>query len=122
MSSRKPKKKSKKNKKSTENVQTTKEEEISIPNLNQNENDIKEINDYNNDDNNKEDVIKAFEYFDVNHTGKMDIEELTKILSSFGDIMTEDEMFKIFREAGINTNKEEKIDYIKFINYWIGNK
>ena len=119
--SKKTKKRSKK-KKSVENIQTPKEEEeISIPDINQKENEIKEFNDYN-EDNSIDDVIKAFEYFDINHTGKMDIEELTKVLSTFGDIMTQEEMFKIFREAGFNINNEEKIDYIKFINYWIGNK
>ena len=30
-------------------------------------------------------------------------------------------MYKIFREAGININTDEEIDYIKFINFWIGN-
>ena len=46
---------------------------------------------------------------------------MTKALSTFGDIMTEEEMYKIFREAGININTDEEIDYIKFINFWIGN-
>ena len=120
MSSIKPKKRSKKSKKK-ENIKSNRmEEEISIPDSSQNENEVYEINDYN--DNNIDDVIKAFEYFDIGHTGKMDIAELTRVLSTFGDIMTEEEMFKIFREAGIDINSEDKIDYLKFIDFWIGNK
>ena len=120
MSSIKPKKRSKKSKKK-ENIQSNRmEEEISIPDSSQNENEVYEINDYN--DNNIDDVIKAFEYFDIGHTGKMDIAELTRVLSTFGDIMTKEEMFKIFREAGIDINSEDKIDYLKFIDFWIGNK
>ena len=78
-----------------------------------------EINNHNED--NIDEVIKAFEYFDTNHSGKINISDLTKALSTFGDIMTEEEMYKIFREAGININTDEEIDYIKFINFWIGN-
>ena len=78
-----------------------------------------ESNNYNEDNINE--VIKAFEYFDINNSGKINISDLTKALSTFGDIMTEEEMYKIFREAGININTDEEIDYIKFINFWIGN-
>ena len=78
-----------------------------------------EINNYEED--NINDVIKAFEYFDINHSGKINLEDLTKALSTFGDIMTEEEMYKIFGEAGIELNKDKEIDYIKFINFWIGN-
>ena len=78
-----------------------------------------ELNNYNEDNINE--VIKAFEYFDINNSGKINISDLTKALSSFGDIMTEEEMYKIFREAGININTDEEINYIKFINFWIGN-
>ena len=80
---------------------------------------VTQPNDYNEEELN--DVIKAFEYFDINHTGKINIEDLTKALASFGDVMTEEEMEKIFREAGININNpEEEVDYMKFINFWIG--
>ena len=78
-----------------------------------------ELNNYNEDNINE--VIKAFEYFDINNSGKINISDLTKALSTFGEIMTEEEMYKIFREAGININTDEEIDYIKFINFWIGN-
>ena len=87
-----------------------------------NNNNQREINEMNNDiEDNINDVIKAFEYFDIKKTGKIKIAELTKALSTFGDVMSEEEMFNIFREAGIKINTEEEIDYIKFINFWIGN-
>ena len=86
-----------------------------------NNNDQKERNEINNDiEDNINDVIKAFEYFDIKKTGKIKIAELTKALSTFGDVMTQEEMFNIFREAGIKINTEEEIDYIKFIHFWIG--
>ncbi len=110
MSYRKPKIQNKKQKKKII------EKEV----ININKEEINENDDYNID--NIDDVIKAFEYFDIGHTGKMDIAELTRVLSTFGDIMTEEEMFKIFREAGIDINSEDKIDYLKFIDFWIGNK
>ena len=81
-------------------------------------NEPEEIEEYNED--NLNEVIKAFEYFDMDHSGKIKVSDLTKALSTFGDIMTEEEMFKIFREAGIQINTDEEIDYIKFINFWIG--
>ena len=87
-----------------------------------NNNDQKEMNEINNNiEYNINDIIKAFEYFDIKKTGKIKKAELTKALSTFGDVMTEEEMFNIFREAGIKINTEEEIEYIKFINFWIGN-
>ena len=79
-----------------------------------------EFNNYNNEDLNE--VIKAFEYFDINHNGKINIYELKNVLSTFGNVMTDDEINNIFRAAGIDKDDNEDIDYIKFINYWIGNK
>ena len=77
-----------------------------------------EPNNYNEDELN--DVIKAFEYFDINHSGKIKFLELKKVLSSFGNTMTEDEIYNIFRSAGIEDDNQD-IDYMKFIDFWIGN-
>ena len=77
-------------------------------------------NNYNNED--LDEIVKAFEYFDMNHSGRINIYELKKVLSSFGNVMTDDEINNIFRAAGIDKDDKEDIDYIKFINYWIGNK
>ena len=84
-----------------------------------NKEDRNEPNNYNEEELN--DVIKAFEYFDINHNGKINICELKRVLSSFGNIMTEDEIYKIFRDAGIELDNNEELDYIKFVNFWIGN-
>ena len=79
---------------------------------------VTQPNDYNEEELN--DVIKAFEYFDINHNGKINISELMNVLSTFGNKMTEDELYKIFRDAGIELDTNEELDYIKFVNYWIG--
>ena len=79
-------------------------------------------NDYinnNNNDQNLDDIIKAFEYFDTNHNGKINISELKKVLSTFGEIMSMDEINNIMRSANIDPNEEE-IYYKEFINFWIG--
>ena len=78
-------------------------------------------NDYINNNNNEnlDDIIKAFEYFDINHNGKVNISELKKVLSTFGEIMTIDEINNIMRSANIDPNDEE-INYKEFINFWIG--
>ena len=84
-----------------------------------NDEDKNQTNNY--DEESLNDVIKAFEYFDINHRGKISLSELIKVLSSFGNIMTEEEIFNIFRTAGIDLNNTEEIDYIQFVNFWIGN-
>ncbi len=84
-----------------------------------NEDEKNNHNNYNEEELNE--VIKAFEYFDINHRGKVSISELIKVLSSFGNIMTEEEIYNIFKAAGIDYNNNEEIDYIQFINFWIGN-
>ena len=111
MSYRRPKIQNKKQK----NIKPENKQEIKeVQNNNQ-----EEIIEYNED--NLNEVIKAFEYFDMNHSGKIKVSDLTRVLSTFGNIMTEEEMFNIFREAGISINTDEEIDYIKFINFWIEN-
>ena len=70
---------------------------------------------------NLEELIKAFEYFDIEHTGKINTSDLIKALSTFGNVMTEDEIYNIFKTAGIELNSDKVIDYIQFIEFWIGN-
>ena len=86
---------------------------------NENEEERNKSNNY--DDESLNEVIKSFEYFDINHNGKISVSELIKVLSSFGNIMTEDEIYNIFKAADINLNNNEEIDYIQFVNFWIGN-
>ena len=113
MSSRRPKKEQDYNQKISI-TKTTITQELS------NDEDRNESNNY--DEESLNDVIKAFEYFDMNHRGKIKISELIKALSSFGNIMTGDEIYNIFRAAGIEINHSEEIDYMQFINFWVGNK
>ena len=112
MSSRRPKKENDYNQKISIAKTTITQELNKDKNMNES---------YNYDEESLNDVIKAFEYFDMNHRGKIKISELIKVLSSFGNIMAEEEIYKIFRAAGIEINKSEEIDYIQFINFWIGN-
>ena len=84
------------------------------------ENKYENNNNYNNED--LDDVIKAFEYFDINHNGRMNIAELKRVLSYFGDKMSDEEIINIFRAAGIDYNSNDDIDYMKFIDFWINNK
>ena len=84
------------------------------------ENKYENNNNYNNED--LDDVIKAFEYFDINHNGRMNIAELKRVLSYFGDKMSDEEIINIFRAAGIDYNSDDDIDYMKFIDFWINNK
>ncbi len=73
------------------------------------------------DEENLKDVMQAFDYFDMDHNGKINISELKKALSSYGNTMTEEEIFNIFRAAGINQNNDEDIDYLQLVNYGNGN-
>ena len=84
------------------------------------ENKYENNNNYNNED--LDDVIKAFEYFDINHNGRMNIAELKRVLLYFGDKMSDEEINNIFRAAGIDFNSDDDIDYMKFIDFWINNK
>ena len=81
--------------------------------------DRNEPNNYNEEELN--DVIKAFEYFDINHNGKVNILDLKEVLSYYGDKMTEEEINKIFLSAGIDPNSDSDIDYMKFVDFWINN-
>ena len=67
-------------------------------------------------------VVKAFEYFDKNHNGKISISELRHALASYADIMSEDEINDILRKAGIENqpDNDQEINYMDFINFWIG--
>ena len=52
----------------------------------------------------------------------MNISELKRVLSYFGDKMSDEEIINIFRAAGIDHNSDDDIDYMKFIDFWINNK
>ena len=86
------------------------------------------IDDYNkNNENNYDeeeiqDVIKAFNYFDMNNNGKINISEIKQILTNYGDIMTENEINNILTTSGIDQNTNENINYMEFINFFLNKK
>ncbi len=73
-------------------------------------------------DNNENEIVESFKYFDINNEGKVNIDEIKQILTSFGDKMTEEEFNKIFQSVNINIDKNGFIDYINFINAWKNNE
>lgn len=76
-------------------------------------------NDFDFDENDENLIVKAFQHFDVDHNGKVNVEEIKHVLTFLGDIMTEDEVNKIFKTAEIDKNGY--IDYKEFINFWMNN-
>ena len=75
-----------------------------------------------NEDNNESEVIGAFNYFDINQDGKININEIKKVLTSLGDNMTEEEFDNIFKSVDINVDNNGFMDYIEFINLWKNNE
>ena len=65
---------------------------------------------------NENDVVEAFKYFDINHNGKINVDEMREILKSFGEMMTEEEINRIFKTLNINEDKNGYMDYIEFLN------
>ncbi len=80
----------------------------------------KGANKENYDNNNINEVINAFKYFDRKNNGKVDIKDLKYSLTHFGDKMTEDEINNIFKKINIDSNPNSKndLDYIQIINFF----
>ena len=70
----------------------------------------------NSSDFNENDVVEAFKYFDISHNGKINVDEMREILKSFGEMMTEEEINRIFKTLNINEDKNGYMDYIEFLN------
>ena len=70
------------------------------------------------EENNINEVIKAFKYFDRKGDGKIKISELIIPLTHFGNKMTEEEINKIFRKANIDTNNNNDFDFMQLINFF----
>ena len=66
-------------------------------------------------DNDDHQVMEAFNYFDNYKNGKININELRKILASYGDSMTEEEFDNIFKSVNMNVDNNGFIDYFEFI-------
>jgi Ca2+-binding EF-hand superfamily protein len=64
---------------------------------------------------NESEIAKSFNYFDINHTGKVNIDDIKRALISYGDGMTDEEFDKIFKCLNINIDDNGLIDYEEFI-------
>ncbi len=83
-----------------------------------------EHKDYNNDDfnfNEKDEniILKAFQHFDSDNSGKINVEEIKHVLTFLGDIMSEEEVNKFFKTVEIDKNGY--LDYREFIHFWMNN-
>ena len=87
--------------------------ENKIENIEQNNNDF----DFNENDENM--ILKAFQHFDVDNSGKINVEEIKHVLTFLGDIMSEDEVNKFFKSVEIDKNGY--LDYREFVHFWMNN-
>ena len=84
-----------------------------------------ESKEYNNDDfnfneNDENMILKAFQHFDTDNSGKINVEEIKHVLTFLGDIMSEDEVNKFFNSVEIDKNGY--LDYREFIHFWMNNE
>ena len=87
--------------------------ENNIENIEQNNNDF----DFNENDENM--ILKAFQHFDVDNSGKINVEEIKHVLTFLGDIMSEEEVNKFFKSVEIDKNGY--LDYREFVHFWMNN-
>ena len=64
-------------------------------------------------------ILKAFQHFDIDNSGKINVNEIKHVLTFLGDIMTKDEVNKFFKSVDIDKNGY--LDYKEFINFWMNN-
>ena len=76
-------------------------------------------NDFDFDENDENIILKAFQHFDVDNSGKINVEEIKHVLTFLGDIMTEEEVNKFFKSVDIDKNGY--LDYREFIHFWMNN-
>ena len=107
-------KNNKKNKEKKENKKI-KTENNKIENIDENNN-----NDFDFNENDENIILKAFQHFDVDNSGKINVEEIKHVLTFLGDIMSEDEVNKFFNSVEIDKNGY--LDYREFIHFWMNNE
>ena len=90
-----------------------KEKDNKTENFEQNNNDF----DFNENDENI--ILKAFQHFDVDNSGKINVEEIKHVLTFLGDIMSEEEVNNFFKSVEIDQNGY--LDYREFIHFWMNN-
>ena len=72
------------------------------------------------DENDENIILKAFQHFDTDHNGKINVEEIKHVLTFLGDIMTQEEVDKFFKSVDIDNNG--CLDYREFIKFWMNNE
>ena len=100
-------------KKGNKKEQEKQEKNNKIENTEQNNNDF----DFN--ENDEDIILKAFQHFDVDNSGKINVEEIKHVLTFLGDIMSEEEVNKFFKSVEIDKNGY--LDYREFIHFWMNN-
>ena len=103
----------KKGNKKEQEKQEKPEKDNKIENIEQNKNDF----DFN--ENDEDIILKAFQHFDVDNSGKINVEEIKHVLTFLGDIMSEEEVNKFFKSVEIDKNGY--LDYREFIHFWMNN-
>jgi len=59
----------------------------------------------------------AFKVFDMDNSGTISLEELRKVMKSFGEILTEDELDSMIKE--VDKNGDGTIDYEEFVHFMV---
>ena len=91
-------------------------------NINTYSNNSSNIYNINTNENNVDEIIKAFQYFDMNNIGQININELKGVLTSFGNKMSEEEFEKIIKSFNINLDNKDNVNYFEFLNILENNK
>ena len=92
-----------------------KDESNKIENIDENNN-----NEFDFNENDENIILKAFQHFDMDNSGKINVEEIKHVLTFLGDIMSEDEVNKFFNSVEIDKNGY--LDYREFIHFWMNNE
>ncbi|VDN50213.1 unnamed protein product [Dracunculus medinensis] len=61
-------------------------------------------------------IMRALKYFDKNNHGSIVASEFTNILTSIGEKMTNEEIFRLLKQLNI-TNSNEKIPFTKLLRF-----
>ena len=67
------------------------------------------------DEQNKKNVIEAFNYFDINNNGQINLNDIKRVLTTFGDKMSEQEFNDIFKAFNKDLVTKDNINYMNFI-------
>ena len=109
MSKNSKKHKGKKSKHVEENIKEEKNQDSTMNKI--------ENPDYEFNQNDEDLILKAFQHFDNDNTGKINVEDIKHVLTFLGDIMTKDEVNTFFQSVEIDKNGY--LDYREFINFWM---